>query len=122
MAHFAEIGTDNVILRVISVANDVIVDENGDEQESLGETFCRDLLGGTWKQTSYNKTIRKNFAAAGYTYDSTRDAFIPPKPYASWTLDEATCQWQAPIAMPTDGQRYQWNESSGTWEVVTDGD
>ena len=88
MAHFAEIGTDNVILRVIAVANDVIVDENGDEQESLGETFCRDLLGGTWKQTSYNKTIRKNFAAAGYTYDSTRDTFIPPKPYASWTLDK----------------------------------
>ena len=66
MAHFAEIGTDNVILRVIAVENDVIVDENGDEQESLGEAFCRNLLGGTWKQTSYNKSI-KNFAAAGYT-------------------------------------------------------
>jgi len=122
MAHFAEIGLDNIVIRVIAVNNDELLDGNGAEQESLGADFCRGLLGGTWKQTSYNKTIRKNFAAAGYTFDSTRDAFLPPKPYASWTLDESTCQWVAPVAMPTDGQRYQWNESSGTWEVMTGGD
>lgn len=118
MAYFAEIGTDNVIVRVIAVANEVLVDGDGNEQESLGQAFCRDLLGGTWKQTSYNKTIRKNFASSGYTYDSTRDAFLPPKPYASWTLDESTCQWQAPAAMPTDGKKYTWDENSTAWVEV----
>ena len=122
MANFAEIGIDNAVLRVITVADDVIVNENGDEQEALGEAFCRNLLGGTWKQTSYTNAIRKNFAGVGFTFDSAKDAFIPPKPHASWTLDESTCQWQAPVEIPTDNQRYQWNESSGTWEVVTDGD
>tara|TARA_B100000424_G_scaffold47105_1_gene32731 strand:+ start:181 stop:540 length:360 start_codon:yes stop_codon:yes gene_type:complete len=119
MAHFAEIGTDNVILRVIVVANEVIIDGDGNEQESLGQAFCRDLLGGTWKQTSYNATIRKNFASAGYTYDSSRDAFVPPKPYASWVLDETTCLWSAPSKMPTDGKKYTWDEDSTSWVEVS---
>lgn len=119
MAYFAEIGTDNIILRVIAVNNNVLVDENGDEQESLGETFCRDLFGGTWKQTSYNATIRKNFASAGYTYDSSKDAFIPPKPYASWVLDDATCLWSAPNEMPTDDKKYTWDEDSTSWVEVS---
>tara|TARA_B100001093_G_C26707508_1_gene961919 strand:- start:788 stop:1147 length:360 start_codon:yes stop_codon:yes gene_type:complete len=118
MAYFAEIGTDNVILRVIVVANQVLVDGDGNEQESLGQAFCRDLLGGTWKQTSYNKTIRKNFASAGYTYDSSKDAFIPPKPYASWGLNDSTCLWEAPISYPSDGKKYKWVESSTSWELV----
>ena len=117
MAHFAEIGVDNTVIRVIVVNNAELLDENGAEQESLGADFCRSLFGGTWVQTSYNGNLRKNFANQSYTYDSTRDAFIPPKPFASWTLDEATCQWLAPIPYPSDGQEYLWNEASGTWNV-----
>lgn len=100
MAHFAEIGLDNVVLRVIVVSNNELLDENHIEQESKGADFCRSLFGGTWVQTSYNGTIRKNFAGAGFTYDTARDAFIPPKPVDGWVLDEQTCQWEAPVTTP----------------------
>lgn len=119
MAHFAEIGVDNTVIRVIVVNNAELLDENGEEQESLGADFCRDLFGGTWVQTSYNRNFRKNFANQGYTYDSSRNAFIPPKPFPSWTLDETTCQWQSPVSYPDDGQQYSWNEDSTSWELVT---
>ena len=119
MAHFAEIGVDNTVIRVIVVNNAELLDENGEEQESLGADFCRDLFGGTWVQTSYNRNFRKNFANQGYTYDSSRNAFIPPKPFPSWTLDETTCQWQSPVSYPDDGQQYSWNEDSTSWEPVT---
>jgi Ca2+-binding RTX toxin-like protein len=117
MAHFAEIGLNNTIIRVIVVSNDELL-ENGQESESKGARFCRNLLGGTWVQTSYNKTFRKNYAGEGYTYDSQRDAFIPPKPFASWLLDEATCGWEAPTPMPQDGKTYTWQESSTSWIEV----
>jgi hypothetical protein len=120
MAHFAEIGLDNSVLRVIVVNNAELLDGDGVEQESLGADFCRDLFGGTWVQTSYNGNIRKNFAGQGFTYDSTRDAFIPPKPFTSWTLDEATCRWEAPIPYPDDGQMYLWDEASETWILVSE--
>ena len=96
MAHFAEINSDNEVIRVIVVANDELLDENGDEQESLGATFCNTLFGGTWKQTSYNGNIRKNFASIGYTFDESRDAFIPPQPASDCTLNEDTCMWEPP--------------------------
>ncbi len=115
MAYFSEIGSDNIIVRVISVANNVITNSSGDEEESIGVDFCHSLLGGTWKQTSYNGEIRKNFAGVGYTYDSHKDAFIPPKPYSSWVLNDSNCLWEAPIAMPTDGKRYRWDEDSKSW-------
>ena len=117
MAHFAELGLDNVVKRVIVVHNNELLDGDGNEQESLGRAFCVNLYGGTWVQTSYNGNFRKNFANQGFTYDSTRDAFIAPKPFASWALNEATCRWEAPIPYPTDGQAYYWNESSGTWTL-----
>jgi hypothetical protein len=120
VAHFAEINSENEVIRVIVVANDELLDGNGDEQESLGATFCNTLFGGTWKQTSYNGNIRKNYAGIGFTYDSTRDAFIPPKPYASWILDETTCRWEAPIPHPDDGQMYSWDEASGAWILVSE--
>ena len=107
MAHFAEIGEDNIVLRVIVVSDNECKDDAGDESEAVGAEFCRNLLGGTWKQTSYNGTIRKNFAGIGYSYDQTRDAFIPPKPYASWTLNDTTCLWEAPTDYPDDGKKYQ---------------
>jgi hypothetical protein len=122
MAHFAELGENNVVLRVIVVDNKDTSDANGVEVESIGAEFCRNLLGGTWKKTSYNANIRKNYAGIGYTYDSERDAFIPPKPYASWVLDEDTCRWQAPTAYPTDGKLYQWNEDTVNWVEVPAGE
>ena len=118
MAHFAEIGLDNAVLRVIVVNNAELLDGNGVEQESLGADFCRDLFGGTWVQTSYNGNIRKNFAGPGCTYDSDRDAFIPSKPFASWTLDETTCRWEPPTPYPDDGQMYSWDEDSTSWVEV----
>jgi hypothetical protein len=72
-------------------------------------------LGGTWKQTSYNANFRKNYAGVGYTYDSQRDAFVPPRPFASWVLDEDTCLWAAPVAYPDDGKMYSWDEDTTSW-------
>ena len=85
-----------------------------------GIDFCSNLLGGTWKQTSYNANIRKNYAGVGYTYDEGRDAFIAPKPYNSWLLDKTTCQWKAPVDYPTDDKRYTWNEETLAWNVIND--
>ena len=115
MAHFAEIGLNNTVVRVIVVANSELLDENHVEQEQKGIDFCRGLFGGTWLQTSYNGNIRKNYAGAGYTYDSTLDAFIAPKPYDSWLLNTDTAQWEAPVAMPTDGAVYAWDENTKNW-------
>ena len=119
MAHFAEIGLNNTVLRVIVVSNDECKDQHGAESETIGAKFCHDLLGGVWLQTSYNGNMRKNYAGIGYTFDEQRNAFIPPKPYPSWTLVESTCQWTAPVAYPTDEKLYNWDESTLTWiEVV----
>jgi hypothetical protein len=119
MAHFAEIGLNNTVMRVIVVGNDDCKDQFGNESEVIGAKFCNNLFGGVWLQTSYNGNMRKNYAGIGYTYDSTRDAFIAPKPYASWILDETSCQWQAPTAMPIDGKMYSWDESTVSWIEVT---
>lgn len=116
MAHFAELNENNEVIKVVVVANDVLLDEQGVEQESLGIAFCEDLFGGTWKQTSYNRRIRKNFAGIGDTFDSTRNAFIPPKPRPSWVLNEETCQWETPIPMPIDEYFYAWNEETRSWD------
>ena len=119
MAHFAEIDENNSVQRVIVVHNNELLDENGEEKEALGVAFCKNLLGGTWLQTSYNKNMRKNFAGIGFTYDSVRDAFIPPKPYDSWVLDEATCLWEAPVAYPSDENYYEWDETNTRWVEMT---
>ena len=118
MAHFAELGENNVVLRVIVVDNKDTSDTSGNEVEEIGANFCRNLLGGTWKQTSYNANFRKNYAGIGFTYDSQRDAFIPPKPFASWLLNEDTCRWDAPVAYPADGKLYVWNEETTTWDLA----
>lgn len=115
MAHFAEIGLNNVVLRVIVVHNDNCKDKSGNESESVGVEFCRNLLGGVWMQTSYHGNIRKNYAGIGYVYDAQRDAFIPQKPFASWVLDEVTCRWFASVEMPTDGKKYKWDEETLSW-------
>ncbi len=115
MAHFAKLGTGNIVEKVEVVSNDIATNEQA------GVDFLNNLYGtrDVWKQTSYNGTIRKNFAGIGYSYDQTRDAFIPPQPFNSWTLDEDTCLWEAPVAYPDDGQMYQWNESTKQWDLVT---
>lgn len=117
MAHYAQIDENNIVTQVIVIDNKDTADANGVEKEYIGAAFCERLFGGIWKQTSYNGNIRKNYAGIGYTYNADIDAFVPPKPYASWTLD-ANAQWQAPTAMPTDGKIYSWNEESQTWVEV----
>jgi len=115
MAHFAEIDSNNVVLRVIVVANKDTADANGNEVESIGVAFCQRLLGGNWVQTSYHGNIRKNYAGIGYTYDAAIDAFVPPQPYPSWVLNTNTAQWEAPVPYPTDGKDYTWDEATQSW-------
>jgi hypothetical protein len=118
MAHFAKLDENNVVLEINVVHNNELLD-NGVESEAKGIKFLVDWSGGypLWKQTSYNRNTRKNYAGIGYTYDATRDAFIPPQPYHSWTLNEQTCLWDAPTPIPTDGQRYNWDEATTSWVV-----
>ena len=107
MSHFAEINSDNIVQRVIVAEQDFI------NSGQVGDSF-------NWVQTSYNGNFRKNYAGTGYTYDKAKDAFIAPKPYPSWVLVEATCQWKAPTDMPDDGKMYEWNESTTAWDEVTE--
>ena len=122
MAYFAKLGTGNIIENVISINNSVITDANGVEQEQLGVDFINKLYNtrDVWKQTSYNNNLRKNFAGIGFQYDQTRDAFIAPKPFNSWILNEDTCRWNAPVAYPQDGSIYKWNEQTLSWDIVED--
>ena len=121
MAHFCQLDENNVVTQVIVVDNKDCADATGVEKESIGVAFCERLIGGTWKQTSYNGNIRKNYAGIGYTYNADIDAFVPPKPFASWLLNEETAQWDAPVAMPEDAgtgeppKRYQWDEGTVNW-------
>ena len=115
MAHFAEL-VNGVVVRVIVVSN-ADTTSNGVEDGAIGAAFCHNLLGGEWVQTSYNNNIRKNYAGIGYAYDTARDAFIAPKPYPSWVLDEATCLWGAPVAKPSEGY-WRWNEATLSWVVL----
>jgi hypothetical protein len=119
MAHFAKIGLNGKVIEVQSIVNEVLHDSNGVEQESIGIDFLTKLTGwAIWKQTSYNNNIRKNFASKGFTYDETRDAFIPPKPFNSWILNEDTCLWNAPVAIPQDDNIYTWNEQTLSWDIL----
>jgi hypothetical protein len=128
MASFAKIGLNGKVIEVLSVVNEVLHDANGVEQEAIGIDFLTKLTGyPVWVQTSYNTNggvhssggtpLRKNHAAIGYTYDETRDAFIPKKPFNSWILNENTCLWEAPIAKPNDDNMYSWNETTQNWDL-----
>lgn len=118
MAHFAELDANNTVLRVIVVNNNDCLDENGNESEAVGVQFCQNLLGGNWIQTSYNGNFRKRYAGIGYIYNQGLDAFVAPAPYPSWTLN-ADAEWVPPVAMPTDGKVYNWNEDTQSWNEVT---
>lgn len=118
MAYFAELDENNVVLRVLAVSNTDAPDP-APANEQQGINFLAGLgLGSNWKQTSYNSTFRKNYAGVGFTFDAARDAFIAPKPFASWVLNETTCQWEAPVAYPTDGKFYSWDEDTTSWKEV----
>lgn len=116
MAHFAQLDENNFVLQVIVVHDNELKDDNGIESEEKGIAFCQSLFPGTaWKQTSYNSKIRKNYAGIGHYYDAERDAFISPKPYPSWILNEEFCRWDPPVPKPNDGQFYQWDEETLSW-------
>jgi hypothetical protein len=115
MSHFAKLDENNIVLAVHVVNNDVVT-ANGDESEQAGIDFLTNLHGhASWKQTSYNASIRKNYAGVGFHFDEGRDAFVPPKPFPSWVLNETTCNWDAPVAMPSDDGVYSWDESTTSW-------
>ena len=119
MAHFARTNETNQVVRVVVVNNAVIADGNGQEQEQLGSDFLNELYpNSVWVQTSYNGNFRKNYAGIGYSYDRVRDAFIPPKPYPSWVLNEDTCRWDAPVPYPDDDNKYIWNEETTNWDLI----
>jgi len=129
MASFAKIGLNSKVIQVVSVHNNELKDSNGVEQENIGIQFLESTTGWSiWKQTSYNTyagehklggtPLRKNHASIGMTYDEGRDAFIPKKLYNSWTLNETTCQWEAPMVKPDDGQNYIWNEENQQWDLI----
>tara|TARA_R100000900_G_scaffold146250_1_gene135301 strand:- start:49 stop:429 length:381 start_codon:yes stop_codon:yes gene_type:complete len=126
MAHFVKIGKGNIVEKVVVVSNDIAT------TEQAGADFLNNLYNtrDIWKQTSYNTfggvhkldgtPFRKNYAGKGYSYDESRDAFIPPQLYNSWTLNETTCHWEAPVAYPDDGQKYNWNEETQQWDLINE--
>lgn len=122
MAHYARVNKENIVTFVTPIPNEMITDVRGTEHEEwafkhLYETIS-DSLDDKWVQTSYNNNLRKNYAGIGYTYDEQRDAFIPPKLFESWILNEETCLWEAPVPYPTDGKVYNWNENLGDWVEI----
>jgi hypothetical protein len=134
MAHFAQIDSNNIVTQVIVVADADTADAQGNHMESIGIAFCQRLIGGNWKQTSYNTLggvhsnggtpLRGNYAGIGYTYDPTNDVFYAPQPYPSWTISAPNWTWTPPVPYPTDvgtpeaPKRYTWNESTKTWDLV----
>jgi hypothetical protein len=129
MAHFAQLDENNIVTQVIVVANSDITDENGNEVEEIGIAFCKKLLGEdtNWKQTSYNNNIRVRYAGIGYSYNEELDAFVAPKPFASWLLDTETADWVSPIGTApalTEEEIearsfYVWDEENGVWKLIT---
>ena len=125
MAAFAEIDALKKVIRVLALDDKDTQDKHGNEVEAVGVKYLNKAFGGTWLRTSYNTAknthklggtpFRKNYAGRGFTYDETRDAFIPPQNYPSWTLNEDTCIWEAPVAYPADGKVYEWNELDKSW-------
>tara|TARA_B110000483_G_C17826463_1_gene401045 strand:- start:60 stop:428 length:369 start_codon:yes stop_codon:yes gene_type:complete len=121
MAHFAKINDNNIVEQVIVVNNDAILDENNIESEQIGIDFCKSLLGKNtnWIQTSYNGSFRKNYAGVGHIYNAKGDGFYAPQPFDSWTLNEDTFIWEAPVEYPDNENTYTWNEETLSWDLVT---
>ena len=123
MAHYTFLDSNNIVTEVITGVDEEIIqtDLNGTQvggSSEAWETFYGNIRNQVCKRTSYNGNYRKNYAGIGYKYDQERDAFIPPKPFNKWVLNEDTCNWEAPIAYPTDDKRYVWNDNQGVWEEL----
>jgi hypothetical protein len=118
MAHFAQINSDNIVTWVIVVADEDTADGDGNEVDSIGEAFCTNLVGGTWRRTSYNNNYRVRYAGEGMTFDVDRDAFIDLSPFPSWVLNDDTTEWEAPTPRPGDG--YSWDEDTTSWVEITE--
>lgn len=120
MAHFAQLNEENIVINVIVVDNKNTLDENGDESEQVGISFCKNILGQNtnWKQTSYNGNFRFRYAGIGFSYSENLDAFIAPQPYPSWSLNEITTEWDPPVPYPQDGNFYDWNEKTQSWVLL----
>ena len=124
MAHFAQLDENNVVTQVIVVSNNELLDASGVEREEMGIGFCQRLFGGNWKQTSYNHNFRKRYAGIGYTYNAELDAFVAPKPFASWVLDTEEANWKAPVDLPSDAgtgeppKMYTWDEDTTSWKEM----
>ena len=120
MAHFAKLDENNNVIEVVVIHNNECLDGDGNESEEVGIAFCRSLFGSetNWVQTSYNGNMRKNFAGIGGTYDPDQDCFIPAKQYDSWVLNQTSFQWEPPVEFPDDGGRYEWNETTRSWDSV----
>jgi len=128
MAHYARLDENNIVTQVIVVDNKDITDPHtGEEDEILGIAFCKKLLGGKWVQTSYNSSIRKRYAGVGYSFNAGLDAFVAPKPFESWVLNNETADWESPVGPAPElteaevaaGSRYQWDEENTQWDLVT---
>lgn len=120
MAHFAKLDENNIVIDINAVANAVLDDLPFPESEPIGIAFLTEWSGGyqNWRQTSYNRNFRKNYAGFGFRYDEDLDAFVPPKPCPSWLLNTDTCQWQPPISYPNDGKQYIWDEATQSWVEI----
>lgn len=118
MAHFAQLNDNNEVIQVLVVNNDYLKDENGNEVEELGRAHMEAVHGGRWIQTSYNNNFRVRYAGTRFTYNETLDAFIPPKPYPSWILNNSTLDWEPPIPRPNDENLYEWNEETQSWDLL----
>lgn len=117
MAHFAQINSENIVTQVIVVSNDDCGGGEYPASDSIGAEFCANLLGGTWKQTSYNNNFRKRYAGIGYIFSEELDAFIAPQPYPSWIFNQETADWDPPIARPAEGM-WAWNEAAQQWDEI----
>jgi len=120
MANFTKLDNSDIVVEVIAVNNDTIDNLPFPESEPIGIAFLTEWSGGytNWKQTSYNANFRINYAGVGYSYNANLDAFVPPQPYPSWTLNTTTCQWESPVPYPNDGKLYAWNEQTQSWDQI----
>lgn len=130
MSYYAELDNNNIVTKVRTGASEEVVDLERIYTERFGKVHKRtsyNTRGGIHYNSETNepsadqsKAFRKNYAGIGFTYDTTRDAFIPPKPYPSWILNETSCLWESPVPHPNDGQIYNWNEETQTWDLIND--
>jgi hypothetical protein len=125
MAYFAELDTNNIVIQVIIIDDEDILNDSGEQSEEIGQSICNSISenDNIWKQTHFpddtgNILKRKNYAGIGFSYNESLDAFIPPQPFISWTLDEIICNWESPLPCPEGEEKWLWNESTVSWDEI----